>query len=127
MLKVYGSKARAIRFAKETYGAQWQKAARFLEIALPEGEVLYCVQQRGERPASSRAAKPIAPRHSLATKPLKASDGIIKRCQAIFDLLGASKPRKELLAECVKQGAALSTAATQYQRWKKLKASGGGQ
>lgn len=127
MLKVYASKRAAIRFAKSTYGEHWEQAARYLEVALPDDEMLYCIQQRGERASPSRASKPSALRHSAASRAIKASDGIIRKCQAIFNLLGESQPRKALLEECVRQGAARSTAATQYQRWKKAKASGGGQ
>lgn len=126
MLKIYASKRAAIRFAKSTYGEQWAEKARYLEVQLPDDEVIYCIQQRGEA-SPSRASKPSAARHSLATKAIKASDGIIRKCQAIFNLLGDQQPRKALLEECVRQGAAMSTAATQYQRWKKAKASGGGQ
>ena len=127
MLKVYASKRAAIRFAKNTYGEQWQEKARYLEVALPDDEMLYCIQQRGGEPLPSRASGNGIARHSAASRAIKASDGIIRKCQAIFNLLGDQQPRKALIEECVRQGAAASTAATQYQRWKKAKASGGAQ
>ena len=124
MLKIYHSRKAALRFARSAFGEQWAQNARYLEIALPDGEMLYCIQPR-ERAAPSRASKPSAARHSPATKAIKANDGIIRRCRAIFELM-PDLPRRELLAECVRQGAALSTAATQYQRWKKERGSASG-
>jgi len=115
MLKTYASKKAAIRFAQTTYGQAWQERARYLEVALPDNETLYLIQSR-DKPASSRASAGNAKIASEASK--RDSGQITKRCQAIFDLM-KGKPRQELLAECVRQGAKLGTAATQYQRWRK--------
>jgi len=115
MIKTYSSKQAAIRFAQNTYGAAWQESARYLEVALPGNESLYIIQSR-DKPQASRGSAGNAKIASAASQ--RDSGQITKRCQAIFDLM-KGKPRAELLAECVRQGAKLGTAATQYQRWRK--------
>jgi len=115
MLKTYASKKAAIRYAQSIYGQAWQEQARYLEVNLPDNESLYIIQSR-EKPHSSRGAAGNAKIASEASK--RDSGQITKRCQAIFDLM-KGKPRQELLAECVRQGAKAGTAATQYQRWRK--------
>lgn len=115
MLNIYRSKKAAIRFAKNTYGDQWANRVRYLEVALPDDEML-CIIQAREKPIAARANLADGNRSSQASK--RSSGGITQRCQAIFDLL-QGQPRAALIAECVKQGAAASTAATQYQRWRK--------
>lgn len=114
MLKVYLSKKAAIRAAIRAYGEQWDKQARYLEIALPEQEFLYCIQARG-KPASSRASARAA-RLSANARIERPSGAITGRCWDIYDLM-KDKPRHEMIAEAAKQGINAGTAAAQYTRW----------
>jgi len=119
MLNIYRSKKAALRFARNAYGADWPKRVRYLEVQLPEDEML-CIIQSREKPLAARANLAEGNRASPASR--GKAEGITRRCWAIFDLL-QGQSRQALLAECIKQGAAPGTAATQYQRWKKAQAA----
>lgn len=85
------------------------------------GSKLYCIGPFSERAQASRAAAGIERASSPASR--KPEGSITKRARAIFDLLGAGKSRRELIAECERQGINKGTAATQYQKWKKAGAA----
>lgn len=115
MIKPYASKKAAIRYALSTWGAEWPARARYLEVKLPDNEVIYMIQPREEMKPSTPIIEEQAPMSALLTEA-----GAIKRMWAIFDILRQHDPkisRKELLNECVRQGLRRNTAATQYQAW----------
>lgn len=116
MIKPHASKQAAIRYAVATYGNRWPEHARFLEVKLPESDILYLIQPRSEaKAASPHIEEPIS-------EPIT-EQGAIKRMHAIFSLMRRAYPkssRKDLLDECVRQGLKRSTAATQYNQWRLL-------
>jgi hypothetical protein len=84
----------------------------------PQGGKLYCIGPFRDRAQASRAAAGLD--RISANERDRPHGAITGRCWAIYDLL-AGKPRHELIAEAAKQGIKASTAATQYQRWKKAR------
>lgn len=84
------------------------------------GHKLYCIGPFREKAAASRAAAGLE--RISAYEGDRPHGAITGKAWAIFDLL-QGKPRHELIAEAAKQGIKASTAATQYQRWKKARSS----
>ena len=87
----------------------------------PHGDKLYCIGPFRDKAQASRAAAGV---ERISAAPDNRPKGAItNRCWAIYDLL-EGKPRAILIAEAARQGINSGTAATQYQRWKKARASG---
>lgn len=114
MLKIYHSKKAAIRAAERLYGAEWPQRLRYLEIALPQADFIYCLQSREGAPSSRPSARAERISASERSRPAGAITG---RCWDIFDLM-RGQPRAALIAEAKRQGINAGTAAAQYGRWK---------
>lgn len=148
MVQVYASKKAALRFVERAYGENWAERARYLEVQLPDNEMLYAIQSRaasrGNDGSQARGAQMRAAANSGSFKGAKQGsvrflkavesvESIVKKVWVICDLLNAQADkkaarsgtgevgvaRKEILAECERQGINRGTAATQYQKWRK--------
>lgn len=115
--KLYRSKSAAIRHAINALGADWEGEAFIHEAPLPGGEFIYSLHPIAPEPkAASRASKPAEPKASPLHR-RSSIDRPTKRAYAIADRM-KGKPRREIIAACVKAGIASGTAATQYQKWR---------
>lgn len=120
MTKLYRSKAAAIRHAIDCLGPNWEEEAFVHESRLPGEEFIYSIHMKGSQ-AASRGSKP-ATAIQAAPNPSRARsriEGATKRARAIAERM-RGKPRREVIAACVKEGIAQGTAATQYQAWRAM-------
>lgn len=124
MIKSMTSKRAAIRFAIRTYGPDWQIRARYLKVDLPENGELHVIQSKEQALAEDRAEREAAWATKQAQSKAASAESITHKVWAICDILRKANPkitRKGILEECVRQGIQASTAATQYQRWRKAR------
>lgn len=97
----------------------------FLTIAPPSDLIVAQAQAAADKEANAQAVNidPLKPRLSRIDRPTKAVWNIADDMYFTAEAAGEAAPkRKDVIAECVRQGIAYGTARTQYQHWFKTMA-----
>ncbi|MWV11152.1 hypothetical protein F3I62_03495 [Pseudomonas sp. R-28-1W-6] len=109
-MKLYATKANANRAAKQAGLEQYE----VIEQDGQYGFAPVAVEATGAGAAAEEAPAPVAkPRNASSTV-----ESPVKRVWGIADSMPEAR-RKDVIAECERQGIAFYTARTQYQKWHK--------